>query len=160
MAPRSRSSCIGWGGKTSTDFDQAQPPSRWRSALITAAGPVAGFLFGGTMIVLVDLASPDPEALLSWVVAALGYVSIVWGLLNLVPMLPLDGGYLLRLLLSGRDQEIGLRRTLYLSVVLGTLIVAATVYPLLTGGAREWRWRAAFFGLGDLRGCLLAHNSA
>lgn len=136
-----------FGGLTHSSFENAKQPNRWRSALITAAGPAAGFLLGAAVLAFVLLRPVEPEGLAAYVVSALIYVNIGWGLLNLVPVLPLDGGNLLRALLSWPGPEKGMRRTLYVSVVLGGLIVAAGAYNALRGDARYWGWLAMLFGL-------------
>ncbi len=63
--------------------------------LITAAGPATNFLLGGLIwMVLPSGDSMLPEILL-WGV----YVNVVWGVFNLVPIWPLDGGILLLVIL-------------------------------------------------------------
>jgi hypothetical protein len=49
-------------------------------------------------------------------------VNLFWTLLNLLPVLPLDGGHLLRILLEGVFGIRGLKLTLFLSVVLAAFL--------------------------------------
>ena len=69
-------------------------------ALILVAGPLAGLLLGvlvlGARFGLVAgrvPVSPDAEAAISFLL----YINIVWSIVNLLPMWPLDGGRLFRL---------------------------------------------------------------
>jgi hypothetical protein len=70
-------------------------------ALVVAAGPAASLLLGGvTWVVFQVLAAVDPSLItrpLATLYAYMIWVNVVWGLLNLVPLWPLDGGQLFRL---------------------------------------------------------------
>lgn len=89
----------GWGGRTMHE------PARkdGHDALIVAAGPGAGLLLGGLVLVVsvaLTLAAPElleARPLLATAITVLLYTNIFWSLLNLVPMYPLDGGRLFRL---------------------------------------------------------------
>jgi Zn-dependent protease len=76
-----------WSGK---------PISPGRRILISLAGPVAGFITGAVVLVVNAFAMPHnnvSENLMAKVaVDDLLWVNIGWGVLNLVPVLPLDGG--------------------------------------------------------------------
>src|SRR5215475_9737000 len=81
----------GFGGMTSwTDEKGVSPP---KHIAISLAGPFAGFLFGG-VVYLSNIALPDLFA------DHFGYVTYRdllwvnwgWGIFNLLPVLPLDGG--------------------------------------------------------------------
>lgn len=64
-------------------------------ALIIAAGPAAGLLFGGLALVVGMFVSlPQPfDQMLSYLV----YINFFWSFVNLLPLWPLDGGQLYRL---------------------------------------------------------------
>ncbi len=68
-----------------------------RSILISFAGPGAGFLlfgvvFGVLLIPGINLHPLGPTTLADWVVQDLVWINLAWGLVNLLPVLPLDGG--------------------------------------------------------------------
>jgi stage IV sporulation protein FB len=72
-----------------------------KSILIALAGPGAGFILWGLMyfvfigpIVRFSFAKLDPEVfdLVLFGIDQWLYVNLVWGLVNLLPVLPLDGG--------------------------------------------------------------------
>ena len=77
------------GGLTHPNAGGAIP---WhRDVLLTLAGPSVGLLFGGVCIVIDQLVPPLP-AYLDYVLRNLIWVNVFWSLLNLAPVIPLDGG--------------------------------------------------------------------
>ncbi|MEX2113209.1 MAG: site-2 protease family protein [Pirellulales bacterium] len=133
----------GLGGLASYQPTRRSPRSQ---ILISLAGPVAGFLFAALVIAVVAAAGHeprfDPTSRLSmpvdwnlfesrpanYLVFDLLYINIFWGLVNLLPIFPLDGGQITREvfgLFSGPD---GLRQSLWLSVIIaaGLAVIALT----------------------------------
>ena len=109
--------------------------------IISAAGPMAGFLFaalsvaavyafGGAVVFHSPIAwSVSIENLnLAILVHLLLFVNIFWGLINLLPVYPLDGGQIARELFVHQDPWNGLTRSLWVSVIAGG---AAAVAGLL-----------------------------
>ncbi len=86
--------------------------SRWRDVLVSAAGPFAGFFFGG-LIWLVDRYIPARTMFGAVVIQDLMWVNFIWGFINLMPVPPLDGGHILRGVLGPTRQ----RRTLGVGVI-------------------------------------------
>jgi len=106
--------------------------------VITAAGPVTGFLFAGLVVMLVLFLGgvayfttllgfiPVPVAgfmggneYLNQFIGTLLWVNVIWGIFNLVPVLPLDGGQIARYILIQYDPWDGARKAIWLSVVAG-----------------------------------------
>ncbi len=79
------------GGLTSWREEKAISPQR--HILISLAGPFAGFVFGG-MVFLVGYAFPDmfADRFGARTYIDLLFVNLGWGIFNLLPILPLDGG--------------------------------------------------------------------
>lgn len=99
----------GLGGATSWASAPEKPLGSGRSILVSLAGPFAGFALYGLAVVLsrtaFDPKHPVAELAMFWIrVACLG-----WGIANLVPMMPLDGGNVMRsvldLLTKGRGEK-------------------------------------------------------
>lgn len=70
-----------------------------RRALIAAAGSATGLLFGGAVWLIASQTGPF-TGLTGFVVRYLIIVNVFWGLLNWLPIRPLDGGHLLESLLE------------------------------------------------------------
>lgn len=128
------------GGLTSWAW--ARPPTLGQRLVTTLAGPFAGFLAGG-VLALTWLApgARDWPYLLRLAVADFVWVSLGWGIFNLVPMLPLDGGSAMDALLqawlgSGR----GRRMARLASCGLGVL-------GCVFGFASGYRWAALLCAL-------------
>lgn len=112
--------------------------------LISLAGPGAGFLFavfilistiimGGVIawtalfgIIPFPIAQiPNGGDLINTLLITLLWVNIFWGLVNLMPVYPLDGGHVARYLLLKADPLDGVRKSLWLSIITGGLIALA-----------------------------------
>ncbi len=109
---------------------------------ISLAGPGAGLLFAALVIAGVLAAGgsvvttwllgfiplpltaviPFGGRLTSVMVTMLLWVNIFWGVINLMPVFPLDGGQVARNLLVRNDPWGGLRKSILLSIAAGALI--------------------------------------
>ena len=135
--------------------DSVQWGSRWANValgpnqyiLISLAGPFAGFLLAGLTIlgVLISGGSvgttwlfgliplpltavlPFGGRVLGVLVTILLWVNIFWGLINLLPVFPLDGGNVARNILIQYDPLNGVRKSLWVSVITGGLIALAAL---------------------------------
>ena len=112
---------------------------------VSLAGPGAGFLLAGLVIAVVTALGgsvittwlfgfiplplnallPFGGQLLAVLVTMLLWVNIFWGLINLVPVFPLDGGHVSRYVLLQADPVGGVRKSLWLSVIAGALVAVA-----------------------------------
>jgi Zn-dependent protease len=122
----------GMGGLTHGD-GRAGAPSSARSVAISLAGPAAGFLLGGAVWLVGRLApalAASPTAAL--VLGDALWINVGWGIANLLPILPLDGGQALRAVLDARMRGRGraARATYLVSTVTA---VAAGGYALWAG---------------------------
>ena len=125
---------VSWG---STWANVALSPRE--EIVISLAGPFSGFLLatllvGGVVVsggsVAVDwllgfiplpavTSLPFGGAFVTLLFAILVSVNVFWGLINLVPVYPLDGGNVARYALLQHDPYDGVRKSLWLSVVAG-----------------------------------------
>ena len=92
----------------------------WRSIRIVAAGPTAGLVLGGIAYGLrrMVLRNGGPAELYDFL-SILVMINIYWSLLNLLPVLPLDGGQIFRDVLLMFSPRSGLRVALIVSVLVG-----------------------------------------
>lgn len=112
---------------------------------ITLAGPGAGFIFAALIIAIVAVLGgsvittrlfgfiplplnallPFGGRVLSVMISMLLWVNVFWGLINLVPVYPLDGGNVTRNVLIQVDPIDGVRKSLWISVIAGGLLALA-----------------------------------
>jgi stage IV sporulation protein FB len=132
--------------------------SRWanvalgpnQNIFISLAGPGAGFILAGLVIAAVLLSGgsvltsrllgiiplpamallPFGGSVLNMFVTALLWVNLFWGIINLMPVFPLDGGSVARNVLIQVDPVDGVRKSLWLSVIAGALIALAAFFFL------------------------------
>jgi stage IV sporulation protein FB len=87
----------GWGGLCFHD----RAASDREDALVVAAGPAASLTLGAlTWVAFLIIRAVDPTLItlpLAIFYRYMMYVNVIWGLLNLLPLWPLDGGQLFRL---------------------------------------------------------------
>ena len=90
----------GLGGTTSSTGGR---PSHLQELWLSLAGPAAGFLLGGGVLALQRL-TPVGQAggLVGYAVEALLWTNFGWGIMNLMPILPLDGGHTLAAVIRHR----------------------------------------------------------
>lgn len=141
-----------------------------RDVVIALAGPVAGFLFAGLIvggIWLSNLWNSGARIYFDWDFAGghlvqwqfqgvandalrqtleyLLYINIFWGLVNLLPILPLDGGQVARALLTARLGSPGLGTSFRLGMITG--VAMAIVALLLWPGEFQKIFGAVMFGI-------------
>lgn len=141
----------GWG--ESMGLGGSRLTSR-QQIIVSLAGPFAGFALAGLIIGIVTLTGHQFPFLNGWygmgeqlpyynlsvlIFHAL-YVNIFWGLINLLPIYPLDGGQVARELLTQNNSHEGLRQTFRLSMlaagamaVVGLLLMQSLFVALLFG---------------------------
>jgi Zn-dependent protease len=107
--------------------------------MITIAGPGAGFLFAALLVVLLR-ATGHPVAIV-WLVNVIPFpalldfvgsqalrtfiqdllfISVLWGVINLLPVYPLDGGQISREVFLRINPREGIRASLILSIIAAT----------------------------------------
>jgi Zn-dependent protease len=117
-----------------------------RSVLISFAGPGAGFLLAGIVIAGLEstgyqyqvagmrvdlderLANMSPY--LYFFISNLLFINIMWGIINLVPVYPLDGGQILRAILERLMGTQGIMQTLMTAIILGGGIAAYAMFQM------------------------------
>lgn len=116
----------GMGGVTKREGPSL---SKWKDFLIVLNGPLAGLsLYLFSVAVFPWALSQGGEILYFFKV--MQNVNLFWTVLNLFPVLPLDGGHLLRLFLEGFFGFKGLKISLLFSVIFGAF---CAIFFLLIG---------------------------
>ncbi len=97
--------------------------------IITLAGPAVTFLLSGICIAggrygLLRTTPGETSFLQFALITSLGYVNLVMGFLNLLPMFPFDGGNALKALLNFRMPEFkAMRAVAHLGIVIGPIML-------------------------------------
>jgi stage IV sporulation protein FB len=156
-----------FGGLAIRDSENSSDYTRPRqdttaSVIISLAGPAAGFLFAAAVVLMLVVSGgsfafaptqiadgtlwrfklpPDTQQSIWYLVYSLLFINIFWGLVNLAPVLPLDGGNVARALWLHRDRFNGMIRTVQLSIAVG--IAMAAFFYLVMGET----FAALFFAL-------------
>jgi stage IV sporulation protein FB len=123
---------------------------------ISFAGPAAGFALAGILIAAIYLAGHSENLLFIlpfhilpfWLEATrvaelvnnIFFISVFWGLVNLMPIYPLDGGQIVREILLYMNPRDGISQSLILSILTAGLVA---VFGLLR--LHDW-FLAMFFG--------------
>lgn len=112
---------VAFGGLT---YHDASDLALWKQFLIVLSGPLFGFGLFLLATILQMQVSPNATVLYSSL-AILRLVNLFWTIVNLVPVLPLDGGQLLRIICEGMFGFRGIRYSQFASfVVAGGLAFA------------------------------------
>jgi stage IV sporulation protein FB len=128
---------VAWGGRYAS---VALSPNQ--QIVVSLAGPVAGFLLAALVLAIVIFAGgsvvttwllgiiplpltavmPFGGRVVGVLVSMLLWVNVFWGLINLAPVYPLDGGNVTRNVLLQADSVDGVRKSLWVSVIAGALV--------------------------------------
>lgn len=101
-----------------TYFERRTQVSRGQRMLLVALGPLVGAALGLVAYATLQLSPPPPDSLAAFALRQTQMINLVWGLLNLVPILPLDGGHLVAELASIVSPTRGRRFAAWFSIVL------------------------------------------
>ena len=134
----------GLGGYTT---GSAQGPGR--SVLVSLAGPGVGLAAGGAALVASRLTGPL-SPLAETVLADLVFVNLGWGLFNLLPILPLDGGNVVSAGLDGLTGGAGEKPARIVSVV----VAGAVAVLALWADERFVVLLVAWFGIDNVQALL------
>jgi stage IV sporulation protein FB len=132
---------VRWGG---TLANVSFTPNQ--EIFVSLAGPGAGFLLA-VIIVIGSVAAggsilattifgfvpfpmivlPVANQIASSIVMTFLWVNIFWGLINLLPVFPLDGGNVTRRVLLSADPWNGVRKSLWVSVIAGGIVAVLSL---------------------------------
>lgn len=115
--------------------------NRWQRFLVTAAGPVIQIVLGLAVLLLI-YNLPDQNNYGIQFLEDLMSISIVWAILNLLPVLPLDGGQMLNAILGPARIRITLWTTIIVAISVGVgmfLLFRDPLFPIFLG---MFAWQA------------------
>lgn len=124
----------GMGGTTS--WVDGRDVGNARSMAISAAGPFAGFIIAGLLYAATRFGFEPHNPLALMAVHIAIQVNFIWGIFNLAPMLPLDGGNVLRSFLHVVTRGHGEKPARIISIAMGVLLIAYA-------GSRRELWLGA-----------------
>jgi Zn-dependent protease len=118
--------------------------TRGRGAMITAAGPALQMVLGGLGIALLKAvpAMPENARMFVWLLVI---ISFFWAILNLLPVLPMDGGRLVEAALGPARMRTTLMISLVTAIVvavLGLLYTPSLLLPVMMGYFGWLSWQA------------------
>jgi len=113
---------VGFGGLTKR---YGPPLKLWKEFIVVASGPIAGFLLAGLSWMLLQFFKIQSASYLEIVLLISVSVNIFWTLVNLLPVQPLDGGHLLRIIFEGMMGLKGVKIASFISMLVAALITFA-----------------------------------
>ncbi len=121
-----------------THWQPRADASRWHLISVALAGPFAGVILGGVVAAVALAAGGFGTGNLRFFVIVVLWINLGWGLVNLLPVLPLDGGHVLAEMLPG-SREQRWKRASIVSIVTGVgaavaLIIAGYMFAAIVFG--------------------------
>lgn len=124
---------MGFGGVT---LREGPKLSLWKEFLIVLNGPCAGLILFAIAFQAKHLIGLKGGTYVAFGMEIATYVNLVWTLLNLLPILPLDGGRLVSIILEGLFGVKGLKFSFLLSIILAVAFSAFLfIIQAFLGGA-------------------------
>jgi Zn-dependent protease len=112
--------------------------TRGQSIWVSFSGPLAGFLLAGITIAIALLVKTDLKAVHTLIEFSL-FINIVWTIMNLLPILPMDGGQIFREILGpGRLQVACIVGGVLAAGICGLAIMFHQIYLAFLFGYFAW----------------------
>jgi len=119
----------GLGGVTTYSHDRAL--EHWKSFIISAAGSAVGIVLGGAVLFaarngVFDGVGPEARVFIN----SLFFTSLVWGVLNWIPIVPLDGGHMVQHFIAIFNEK---KAPLFSQIITWTAVVLIVPYAWVNG---------------------------
>jgi Zn-dependent protease len=138
--------------------------NRWKRIAIALAGPCAGFLFYGVVYLVGNVTGwqdelhPKGGEYVYQIMWDLRWINLAWGLMNLLPVWPLDGGHVSRDLWTWVSRWNGVRNSLIMSIVVAALVALNAFsdhfnhwhIPYIPSGGRYVGFLFAILGINNI----------
>jgi len=112
---------------------------RWQHFLVVAAGPLSSIGLAGCFVILLPFEDVSP--LMPTLIWTGIFLNVAWTVINCLPILPMDGGQMLRDILGRKREQI--------ACIIGAVVAALVIIPALM---------AKFYILAIMMG-FLAHSN-
>lgn len=108
---------------------------KWQEFIVIFCGPLFGFLLFLLAIYISSFNFFPQGSFVAYMLDVFVWVNLFWTVVNLIPVIPLDGGQLMRVVLQSLFRKSGEKIALVLSIIIGALIamVAFTYMSLFVG---------------------------
>ncbi|WP_157069816.1 site-2 protease family protein [Sandaracinus amylolyticus] len=136
-----------WAMGGLTHWGEGPRISGWKRAVVSLAGPTAGFALALPIAIAARWGAFEPGSLAHTAVDQALLVNLFYGALNLLPILPLDGGHVMEVALTSIFGAQGPRLARYASIALA--VIAALV--AMTCSVPGLAFIALFAGLHSMR---------
>ena len=114
-----------------TRWATTEPMTPWRRVIVAAAGSSVGFVLGGlVLLALRSGAIPSEPRVLNFALESFWQVNVLWGVLNWLPIRPLDGGHIF---LGSMQATLGRRGERVADVVFPVATIAGGLYAFTQG---------------------------
>jgi Zn-dependent protease len=116
----------GYGGVTIN----GRRAKAWQDMLISFAGPAASVALAiGVFALMRSVPRAMTDPMLSAMLPALVYANVLWAILNLLPVSPLDGGHVVRNLLRiFLSERLAFTLAVWIGMVVGAAAIVVTLY--------------------------------
>lgn len=104
--------------------------TRLQSFIVTAAGPLIQIVLGAVTLISLPFI-PVEKIFFAHFVATLAYISIIWAILNLTPVHPLDGGQILFAAMGPRREKLAWQISMVSGIIIGIAMIMYRIFPYM-----------------------------
>ena len=136
----------GMGGQTVSNANLSQI----QRIIELSSGPMAGFLLLSLVFLIhKSFTNLSHNSIFYFATSFLIYINLVWSLFNLIPVLPMDGGQIVRELIKSKrpwdGADIATKISIGLSIIIAILFVILSLIGLVRGSRANFWYPAAIF---------------
>ena len=122
---KARIELVGFGGMTVREGPKLK---LWQEFLVVFCGPFAGIALFLSALYLSEVI-PERFHVFYMALRITALVNLFWSVFNLIPVLPLDGGHLMRIALEGAFGYRGVKISLFLGILLAMALAFFLPFP-------------------------------
>ena len=127
-----------------TAWSREKTPTAGQRLIVTACGPGAGLILGGLVTVVRMNLDAGADPMIVWVVRQAQWVNIGWSVINLMPVLPWDGGLILDAAVEVIGKKPRPKVAAVVSVLMGACVAlfgiwAKQIMLIYFGGVGVWQ---------------------